>query len=175
MALRYAKCVKRDVCICEQWRLYIKRDLRVSTVALRYAKFVKRDVYAYMNRRPIEIPIYMNKHDPRTTLAYSLGWCRQSTHCNTLQHTATHCNPLQHTATHCNTLAYSLGWCRQWLSYVKSDVHIWKGDLCRDPYTWMSKETYVCAEYRLFYRALLPNSLNVCTSLWPTTSCFWCM
>jgi len=27
-----------------------------------------------------------------------------TTHCNTLQHTATHCNTLQYTATHCNTL-----------------------------------------------------------------------
>jgi len=29
---------------------------------------------------------------------------QDTTHCNTLQHTATHCNTLQHTATHCNTL-----------------------------------------------------------------------
>jgi len=29
--------------------------------------------------------------------------CSDSTHCNTLQHTATHCNTLQHTAIHCNT------------------------------------------------------------------------
>ena len=28
----------------------------------------------------------------------------ETTHCNTLQHTATHCNTQQHTATHCNTL-----------------------------------------------------------------------
>jgi len=28
----------------------------------------------------------------------------ETTHCNTLQHTATHCNTLHHTASHCITL-----------------------------------------------------------------------
>jgi len=37
--------------------------------------------------------------------------CFQSTHCNSLQHTATHCNTLQYIATHCNTQAS--GWCQR--------------------------------------------------------------
>jgi len=32
---------------------------------------------------------------------------KNTSHCNTLQHTATHCNTLQHTATHCNTLQHT--------------------------------------------------------------------
>ena len=35
----------------------------------------------------------------------------ESSHCNTLQHTATHCNTLQHTATHCNTLQCDSVYC----------------------------------------------------------------
>jgi len=34
------------------------------------------------------------------------GTGRNSTHCNTLPHTATHCHTLQHTATHCNILQH---------------------------------------------------------------------
>ena len=33
--------------------------------------------------------------------------CLDTTHCNTLQHTATRCNTLQHTATPCNTLQHT--------------------------------------------------------------------
>ena len=35
----------------------------------------------------------------------------QSTHCNTLQHTAPHCNTLQRTATHCNALQHTATHC----------------------------------------------------------------
>ena len=38
------------------------------------------------------------------------GRCN-TTHCNTLQHTATHCSTLQHTATHCNTLQHTVAHC----------------------------------------------------------------
>ena len=55
---------------------------------------------------------YMTESVPsRMTHSYmhDIRWCKwggtnETTHCNTLQHTATHCNTLQRTATHCNTL-----------------------------------------------------------------------
>jgi len=71
---------------------------------------------------------------------------RTATHCNTLQHTATHCNTLQHTATHCNTLqhiATRTGCNVDPLPHVSIHCH--------------KKFQVSFAEYRLFYRALLPK------------------
>ena len=44
----------------------------------------------------------------RYTMEY-VGY--ETTHCNTLQHSAMHCNTLQHSATHCNTLQHTATYC----------------------------------------------------------------
>jgi len=104
-----------------------------------------------------------------------------ATHCNTLQHTAAHCNTLQHTATHCNTLQHTATHCNTLHSYPCITMHLHKCPIypqhnpifLQEYWQQVPQGLYIFmgwlrligslqvqvsfAEYRLFYRALLPK------------------